>query len=146
MRKILSWAAAVLLVSGGATPVAAQCMGCVSSSACGESSLRGGCTAGCTRGICACGDAPCQPGITAAPGGAEYPARFAAREGDGGQLGDAVAVFVRHCDGSVELLVYSEDGTRLIESRLLLREPEPSLLGNLVSYGSSAIVDPGGRV
>lgn len=142
MRRILWWAAAVLLVSGGPTPVAAQCMGCVSSSACGESSLRGGCTAGCNRGICACGDAPCQPGITAAPGSAEYPARFAAREGDGGQLGDAVAVFVRHCDGSVELLVYSEDGTRLIASRLLLGEPETVSPRGLVSYGSSATSIP----
>jgi hypothetical protein len=138
MRRILAWATAVLVVSGGATPVAAQCMGCVSSSACGSSSLRGGCTAGCTRGICACADEPCQPGITAAPAGADYPARFAAGDGDDGERVDAVAVLVHHCDGSLELLVYSEDGTRLIESRLLLRESEsvsPARLALAEAYG-----------
>jgi hypothetical protein len=121
MRRILGWAAVLLLVSGGVSPAAAQCMGCISSSACAQSSLRGSCTAGCTRGICACADAPCEPGITAAPAGVA--AQFAARDGDDEQRGDAIAVFVRDCDGSVELLVYSEDGTRLIESRLL-REPD----------------------
>jgi hypothetical protein len=63
--------------------------------------------------------------------------RFAAGGGDE-QWGDAVAVFVRDCDGSVELLVYSEDGMRLIETRLLLREPQT------VSPARLALAEDGG--
>ena len=76
--------------------------------------------------------------ITAAPADPEYPARFAAGGSGGEQWGDAVAFFVRDCDGSIELYVYSEDGMRPIESRLLLREPEP------VSTARLALADGGG--
>lgn len=50
MRGIVMWmaAGAVLLLSPGvAAPLTAQCMGCVSSSACGESAKRGSCSAQC---------------------------------------------------------------------------------------------------
>ncbi|WP_420128478.1 hypothetical protein [Longimicrobium sp.] len=99
-------------------------MACTSSNSCGPSGARGGCIASCNGEICACSDTRCRPGITTAPAGAEYPARFAAQANGSEQRGDAVVVFVRECDGSVELLVYSEDGMRLIESRLLLGESE----------------------
>jgi hypothetical protein len=142
MKRIVTWiatCAALVFWSALAVPLAAQCKACTSSSSCGASTSRGGCTTSCNRVACACGDHDCKPQITAAPAGPEYPARFAAGGSGGGeQWGDAVAFFVRDCDGSIELLVYSEDGMRPTESRLLLREPEP------VSTARLALADGGG--
>jgi hypothetical protein len=87
--------------------------------------------------ICACSDNACRPGITAAPAAVGSPSRFAARGGAEKGPADAAAVFVRDCDGSVELLVYAADG-RLIESRILLREaevPSPARLAVAVEGG-----------
>jgi hypothetical protein len=139
MKRIATWmaaCAALLSCPSVATPLAAQCMACTSSSSCGPSSARGSCLASCDGEICACSDNRCRPGITAAPAGLESVVRFAAGGGDE-QWGDAVAVFVRDCDGSVELLVYSEGG-RLIETRLLLREPQT------VSPARLALAEDGG--
>ena|SRR5829696_10154709 len=121
MRRLVTWVAAVsalLLGSAVSTPVAAQCMACTSSSACGPSSTRGNCIAECYQTVCACSDGPCRPIITVAPVNAELPVRFA---GDGAEQwrSEAVALLVRDCDGKVEFLVYSADGTRLIDARLL---------------------------
>jgi hypothetical protein len=68
MRRIVMWmaaGAALLLGSAMAAPLAAQCMGCVSSSGCGETSKRGSCSAECVGTICACSDNLCRPTITA---------------------------------------------------------------------------------
>lgn len=142
MKRIVTWistCAALVFWSALAVPLAAQCKACTSSSTCGASSTRGGCTFSCNGVACACGDHDCTVEITAAPAGPEYPAGFAAGGSGGGeQWGDAVAFFVRDCDGSIELYVYSEDGMRPIESRLLLREPEP------VSTARLALADGGG--
>lgn len=142
MKRIVTWiatCAALVFWSALAVPLAAQCMACSSSSSCATSSARGGCYSSCNGEVCACGDHTCKPGITAAPAGAEDPARFAAGGSGGGeQRGDAVAFFVRDCDGSIELYVYSEGGMQPIESRLLLREPEP------VSTARLALADGGG--
>jgi hypothetical protein len=143
MKRIVTWiatCAALVFWSALVTvPLAAQCKACTSSSTCGVSSARGGCTTECNGESCACGDHSCKPQITAAPAGPEYPARFAAGGSGGGeQGGNAVAFFVRDCDGSIELLVYSEDGMRPIQSRVLLREPGP------VSTARLALADGGG--
>lgn len=129
MRKIVTWmaAGAVLLVGAAATPLAAQCMACVSSSGCGPSSSRGSCSAECMGTICACSDNVCRPPVvTVAPVGAEYPARFAVQDGEAQPSRDAVALLVSECNGKVEFLVYSADGTRLIEARLLSPAAEAS--------------------
>lgn len=142
MKRIVTWiatCAALVFCSALAVPLAAQCRACTSSSTCGASTSRGGCYTSCTGVACACGDHDCKPKITAAPAGADDPAGFAAGGSGGGeQGGDAVAFFVRDCDGSIELYVYSEAGMRPIESRLLLREPEP------VSTARLALADGGG--
>jgi hypothetical protein len=122
MRKTVMWMAAgvvFLFGPGAATRLEAQCMGCVSSSACGESSKRGSCTAECTGTICACSDNTCRPTITAIPAGAEKPAQFAGSDPSGRERGEVHSLVVHYCDGQVELLVYSADGTRLLEARLL---------------------------
>jgi hypothetical protein len=144
MKRIVTWiatCAALVFWSALAVPLAAQCSACSSSSTCAASSVRGGCTTSCNGEACACGDHKCRPEITVAPASPEYPARFAAGGSGGGeQWDDAVAFFLRDCDGSIELYVYSvsEDGMRPIESRLLLREPEP------VSTARLALADGGG--
>jgi hypothetical protein len=121
MHKLVMWmaAGAVLQFTPGATTrLEAQCMGCVSSSACGESGKRGSCTAQSMGTICACSDNTCRPTITAIPA-AESPAQLAALDASGQERGGTLGVLVRYCDGEVEWLVYSTDGMRLMESRLL---------------------------
>ena len=112
---------ALVLWPGGAAPLAAQCMGCVSSSACAESAKRGDCAAQCFGTACSCSDSICRPGITVAPVGADHPTHFAADDNQGGAHAGRLGVLVRECDGTLEYLVYSGDGTRLLESRLLAR-------------------------
>lgn len=122
MRGIVMWMAAgavLLLGSGAAMPLQAQCMACVSSSACGESAKRGSCSAQCMGTICACSDNTCQPTMTAIPAFAESPAQFASFEGSDEEQSATLDVLVRYCDGQVEWHVYAADGMRLIESRLL---------------------------
>jgi hypothetical protein len=111
---------ALVFCLAGAAPLAAQCMACVSSSACAESSKRGNCRAECVGTACACSDTSCRPGITAAPVG-DYSILGAADEGGSSPQAGTLGVLVRECDGTLEFLVYSADGTRLIESRLLAR-------------------------
>jgi hypothetical protein len=127
MRRIvtaMAAGAALLMAWGAITPLSAQCMGCVSSSACGESTTRGNCSAECVGTVCACSDTKCRETITVAPVGAEQAVRFAVRASGGEPQDEAVGVLVRDCDGTVELLVYSGDGSQLIESRLLARGSE----------------------
>jgi hypothetical protein len=125
MRRIVTWmAAGAALLPGSviATPAAAQCMACTSSGACGPSSVRGNCIAECYRQVCACSDGPCRPEITVARVGAEFAGQLAGDNGEEQPQGGAVALLVRDCDGTVEFLVYSADGTRLIDARLLSAE------------------------
>lgn len=137
-------AAAALLCSAGATPLAAQCMACVSSSACGPSSSRGNCKTECMGTICACSDAQCRPIITEAPVSAGDQARFANRPAQDQPQIDLLGILVRDCDGQVELLVYTADGSRLLESRLLGRSSEAPPPTVNVAWRSAATGPSGG--
>jgi hypothetical protein len=141
MRSIITSIAAgvaFVICSTGAAPLAAQCMGCVSSSACAESTKRGNCRAECFGTACACSDDTCRPGITVAPVRADYPTHFAADDNQGGAHAGTLGVLVRECDGTLQLLVYSADGMRLLESRLLARGVgEPAAIRSARSETSS---------
>lgn len=52
---------ALLVLIVGSAQASAQCMKCSSSSSCGASSLRGGCSVSCTGTTCACLDQTCKP-------------------------------------------------------------------------------------